>query len=140
MNPSAIPAPAVVTPSRRARALTVLAAVAAAVASWVVAVPLAGADLAVTQDGRSAEVGAPMVVAFSLVASLAGWALLALLERGLRDRAGRIWTTIAGVVLVLSLIPPLTVEASTGTRLTLAAMHVVVGAVLIAGLRRTVRS
>jgi drug/metabolite transporter superfamily protein YnfA len=130
---------ATVAPSRQARALSVLAAVAVAVAVWVVAVPLAGADLTVTQFDRASEVGVLMVIANALVASLAGWALLALLERRLGARAGRIWTAIAGVVLVLSLIPSLTVDASTSTRLTLAAMHLAVGAVLIAGLRRTVR-
>lgn len=43
-------------------------------------------------------------------------------------------TILASMVLALSVTPLALVEATTGARLTLAAMHIAVGAVLITGL------
>jgi Family of unknown function (DUF6069) len=72
-----------------------------------------------------------MVAGGSLVAALAGWALLALLER-FTARARTIWTAIALLVALLSLAGPLSILATTEANvLALALMHVVVAAVLI---------
>jgi hypothetical protein len=76
------------------------------------------------------------VVIASLLAGLAGWALLVVLERfGRRPR--RTWTGIAVVVLALSLGGPLGNGVHTATTITPAGMHLAVGAVLILALRRT---
>ena len=81
------------TSLNRNRALGVLGAVAAALAVWLVADPILGADMTVTQPGRDAiEVGIGPVVFMSLVAALLGWASVAVLERltarlGARTRA-----------------------------------------------------
>ena len=123
--------------TRTTRALSVLAATAAAVALWVVAAPIGGADLTVQQgDQEPMEIGVALVVATALVAGLAGWGLLAVLGRATR-RPRTVWTVVAVIALALSLLPPLTAEATSGAHVTLVLMHIVVGAVLIAGLRRT---
>ena len=137
-------------PRRRAqRLLAVLGAVMAALAIWVIAVPVAGADLTVRQSGTTQPVGLAAVIGASLLAGLAGWALLALLERRAPRRADRApaadqgnwarrrWTAIALGALVLSLAGPLPGGVGTATTVTLAGMHLAVGAVLILGLRRT---
>jgi Family of unknown function (DUF6069) len=68
----------------RARALAVVAAVPAALAVWLVTDPLLGVDLAAPTRPGSQELQSitpALVAGTSLVAALAGWALLALLER-----------------------------------------------------------
>jgi hypothetical protein len=112
-------------------ALAVGGAVLAALTVWLAAVPLGGMDLVVRPPGRAAQaIGPGAVLAMSLGASLAAWALLAILER-LAARGRVIWTVVAAVVLVASLLPVLTVEAGAGTRLVLVLMHALVGLVLI---------
>ena len=125
----------------QARGLVVAGAVGAALGEWLVAGPLLGIDLAVQPAGGGAQsatqtVGIGAVVAASLTAALLGWALLALLERW-TARARTIWTAVAAVVLLLSLAGPLTGALSLSVAGALAAVHLVVGSVLIVGLRRT---
>lgn len=119
----------------RVRALGVVGAVAAAVAVWVVAVPILGVDLQVTPGTDEAQrVGLGSVVVASLVAALAGWGLLELLDR-LTTRGRTVWTAIAVVALAASMFPPLA-GTTTATTVSLAAMHLAVGAALISALRR----
>jgi hypothetical protein len=116
----------------RRRWLTVLAAMAAATASWSVAVPLLGVDLVVRQGSGSLQVSALAVVLASLAAGLGGWLLLALLERWTRQ--GRIaWRVIAALVLLVSLLGPLSAVDATATAV-LIGLHCLVGAILILGL------
>src|SRR5579863_2856226 len=94
-------------PSRRRRALGVAAAALAAVAVWVVAVPLLGGHLTVRfGHGAAQTVQIGFVIATSITASLLGWALLAILEKRTR-RAVAIWTGIALVTTLLSLLFPI---------------------------------
>jgi hypothetical protein len=118
------------------RALATLAAVAAPVAVWLVAVPLLGVRLLVPgRPGQPAlEIGVVAVVAMALIASLGGWLLLAVLERTTR-RARTIWTVVALAVLALSFVL-VTGPMVSSTRVALGLMHVVVGAVLIPALPR----
>lgn len=121
------------------RVVAVVAAVAAALAVWAVLGALAGVDLVVRADPRSVatlQVGPVAVFATSLVAALAGWAFLAVLERRI-SRARSVWTAVALVVLALSLAGPLTAGATVAAKLALAAVHLVVAAVLVPLLRRT---
>lgn len=125
------------TPSTRpwrARALAVIAAALAALAVWLVTDPLLGIDLTGPTAPGSEELQSitpAMVAGGSLIAALAGWALLALLER-FTARARTIWTVIALLVALLSLAGPLSILASTeANALALALMHVAVAAVLI---------
>ena len=122
----------------RDRVVAVAGAAIAALAVWAIAGPLAGVDLRVASGagGQATQVGPGSVLATSLIASLAAWGLLAVLERTVA-RARTVWTVIALVVLALSMGGPLTAGLSAGTKLALAAMHVAVAAVLIPVLRRT---
>lgn len=122
------------TPMRRLL-LTVIGAPAAALAVWALAVPLAGITLTARMGAAPQPVGPVPVVVASLLAGLAGWALLAVLERR-ATRPGRSWTIIALVVLVLSLFGPLTSAVGAAATVVLLLMHLVVGAVLIPGLVR----
>lgn len=81
-------------------------------------------------------VGLPLVIGFTLVLALLGWGALAVLERYIR-RARTIWTMIAIAVLMLSFVPILGVEATSGTKSVLSLMHLAVAAVLIPMLRRS---
>jgi hypothetical protein len=120
----------------RTRALGVAGAVLAAVAVWAIAVPLVGTHLLIRFGTGSAQsVGLDYVVGASLMTSLAGWGLLALLERR-TARARRIWTGFAIVVVVVSLSLPLTAGTTPATKAALALMHIAVAAVLIPTLRR----
>lgn len=117
------------------RLLTVLAATIAALLLWAIVVPLAGVKLTVD----SGEVTPGSVIAAALVAGLAGWGLLAVLER-VTARPVILWTWIAGVFLLLSLVGPLTLATTGTSTAVLASMHVTTGAVLITLLPRQRRN
>src|SRR5258706_10626466 len=80
---------------RRNRILGVAGATLAAVAVWAIEVPLLGFRLQ-TQFGNAApqSIGIELVALSSLAGSLAGWGLLAILERRF-SRARTIWTGFA---------------------------------------------
>lgn len=120
----------------RNRILATGAAVLAAVAVWVVEVPVLGLTLA-TQFGNAAPmtVGLSAVIVSSLVGALAGWGFLALLEWR-TSRPMTLWTGIAIVVLIASLAMPLAFGATMTAKLALPLMHLAVGSVLITGFRR----
>ena len=112
----------------------VLLAAGAALAVWA-ATRAGGVDLA-ARTGDSARAVGPVTVAVTAVlAGLAGWGLLAVLERVLR-RPNLVWRTVAVVVFVVSLTGPLA-GVGTGAKLALAGMHLAVAAVLVAGLPRS---
>ena len=121
---------------RRNRILGVAGATLAAVAVWAIEVPLLGIRLQ-TQFGNTApqSVGIGLVVLSALAGSLAGWGLLALLERRFA-RARTIWTGIAIAVLLASFSAPISAGTTTTTKVALAMMHLAVAAVLIPTLRR----
>jgi hypothetical protein len=127
-------APAARHGTTRARLVTVAGAVLAAAVVWLVAVPLLGTELAVTQPGRPVQpVGPGMVIGTALAAALAAWGLLAILER-LTRRARVVWTSVALVALALSMAPPLISGTTAGGKVALALMHLAVAAVLVPGL------
>jgi Family of unknown function (DUF6069) len=132
------------TQPRRARALVVIAAVLAALAVWLVTDPLLGVALVAPTRLGSQEllsITPGLVAATSLAAALAGWGLLALLER-FTARPRTSWTAIAVLVGLLSLAGPLSTIAPTtvANGLSLALMHLAVAAVLIPGLAATAPS
>lgn len=123
--------------SRRLQAvgLTVVAALAA----WAIAAPALDVHLqAPTMGGQPGQEIGPLAVGIvALVASLAGWALLALLER-FATHARRAWILTALTVLILSLGGPFSgTGVDVSSRVWLATMHVAVAAVLIPSLGRT---
>ena len=115
---------------RRERWLAVRGPAVAALAVWLVAVPLAGVDLQVRTSGTTQDVGPVSVVASALMAAVAGLGCLAVLRR-ITTRPARAWTIVASAVLVLSLAGPLGQVVGTGATAILVAMHLAVAAVLI---------
>ncbi|MDL5158399.1 DUF6069 family protein [Actinomycetospora termitidis] len=121
-------------PSRRVRrGLGIVVTLLVTLATWAVGA-LAGADYVITDAMGSVRIDLVVVTQVTLVLTLAGWATLALLER-LTRRGTAIWTVLAVVVLVASYVPVFLVEATTGTRIALVAVHTAVG-VLIPAFRR----
>ncbi|MFD7460498.1 MULTISPECIES: DUF6069 family protein [unclassified Streptomyces] len=121
--------------SARRRRLGVTAlAVLVPVLVWLVADPLLGHRLRITDGEQTLDIGAVPVAAVALLASLSGWGLLAALERFGARHARAIWTGVAGVVLAASFLPFIGDGMDGGTRISLALMHLAVAAVLIPGL------
>ena len=122
----------------RNRVLVILATALAALAVWTILDPLIGLDLTVRSGTATATTTAtvgPVAVALtSLTAGLAGWALLAVLERTVA-RPARWWRAVALLVYAVSLLGPLG-ATSTGVALALAALHTVVAGLLVALLPR----
>lgn len=127
----------------RARAAAVGRAIAAALAVWFVAEVVFGLDLRSPAAGvaeQAKDVTAIHVVFAAAVGSLAGWGLLAVLER-VTSRPRRVWTAIAIVALLASLAGPLSGSAiTTSNRLVLVLLHLVVAAVVIATLAKTAKT
>ena len=125
-------------PTTKARRMTAVAAgVVAALAVWSLVHLVAGIDLAVGNSANKQAIGPASITVTSIAAGLAGWALLACLER-FSKRPRRIWTITAVIVLLISLLGPLGgIDAS--SKLGLASLHLVVGATLIVTMSRTAR-
>lgn len=122
---------------RRRRLRVVALAVLAAVLVWLVADPLLGHRLGITDGEQTLDLGAAPVGVVALLASLSGWGLLAALERFGVRRAHAIWTAVAGAVLTVSFLPFIGNGIASGTRVSLALMHLAVAAVLVPGLGGT---
>ena len=103
-------------------------------------VPLLGVHLTFRFGaGHSQTITVGQVVGVSLAASLAGWLLLALLER--RTTHARLrWTTIALVALAASLALPLAAATTTSAAVALVVMHLTVGTAVIPAMARTARA
>jgi hypothetical protein len=125
---SATATPLVRSSAPRGLAIVVAAAVAA-LAVWLLAGALTGSEPAAQLGGAAVPVGLPAVAAAALVAGLVAWAVLAVLERTVAH-ARRVWSVTMCVGLVLSLAGPLG-GVDGASILTLAALHLVTGAVLI---------
>ena len=112
--------------------VAVVAAGAAALV-WVAATS-AGVQVEVGSGSGTRDVGLVSVIVTALVVAVAGAGLLRVLERR-TSGARRLWTTVAVVVWVVSLLGPVG-ASSVSAGLALGALHLVVGAVVIVGLRR----
>lgn len=123
--------------SRRSRSLGVVAATAAALAVRAIASQVAGLDVRLSAGALPEHVTAVTVAVVTLLAGLAGWAVLALLERVVPRRARRTWTVLAVAVMAVSLIGPLDAGTTTATKIALMCMHVAAAGVLIPVLARS---
>ena len=122
---------------RSTRALAVASATLAALLVWAVEVSAFGLNLRVQfPSGAPQGVGLEAVGMSALAGSLAGWALLAILERT-TNRARTTWTLIAVLALLASLTAPLGFGITLSSKLGLALLHLTVAAVLVPALRRT---
>ncbi|MGC4756613.1 DUF6069 family protein [Micromonospora trifolii] len=118
------------------RAAVTAGAIVVAVTEFALLHSAAGVDLVVRSANSTRQVTVAAVIVATAVAALAGWALLAVLER--RTNRSRVWwTSIAVAVLLLSLVlgPPSGVGG--GATATLALLHLSVGVILILGLPRS---
>ena len=100
---------------------------------WVIAVALAGLDLVAGSGAAAQTVAPPSIVFVVLVAGLAAWGVLALLER-FAKHGGRIFAGIGWTVLALSLFGPVLMGAVGTVIVVLLVMHVLTGATLMTGL------
>jgi len=126
-----------VTRRRLLRAATVLAAILAAVLVWILIVPVFGVDLVASTGDGTVQVTSIAVAGTALLAGAAGWALLAVLEHLTRS-ALPAWTIVAVAVLVVSFAGPLAAGSAVATA-SLIVLHLVVGSVVVLGLRRSAR-
>lgn len=124
----ASPVRARATARRRRRALGVVATLVVALAVWLVG-RLSGADYWIADSQGTVRIDALVTTQVTVVLGLAGWAVLALLER-LTRYGTAIWTVLATVIVAASMIPVFLVEATTATRVALVAVHLAVGALI----------
>ncbi|UVI35228.1 DUF6069 family protein [Brevibacterium spongiae] len=109
-------------------AVVILTAVFAALAVWVITVPIAGVTL--TASGRSVS---PAAVALVSLGSGCAASISYLIAR--RFRSGPvIWTVLGCIVLVLSMTGPLLSGATGSVLVVLEVMHVLVGGTMMLGL------
>ncbi|HWD08583.1 MAG TPA: DUF6069 family protein [Actinomycetota bacterium] len=127
-------------PDRKARLRVVGLAAVGAVVGWAAIHLIGGIRLSVklSADAATGIVGPVGVALVAFIAGLAAWGLLALLEH-VTAQARTIWRFLATAVLLVSLTAPLGAGTTTSAKVSLAALHVAVGAVLIPGLARTSR-
>ena len=122
----------------RSRLVAVALSVVAALVVWVIAT-LLGTELEVTSPlVGTLTIDALLVIVSVIPLALAAWGVLALLER-FTPRARTIWTIVASAVLVLSLPALALLDATLGTKVALAFMHLATGLTLILLLRRGAR-
>lgn len=141
LNTQSLSSPAASRPTRvpgRSRLAVVGVTVAVALADWAILAPISGLTLE-AQQGSRMHIGAGQVFFASAVLAFAGWGLLAILERR-TPNARTTWTVIATIFCITSLGSPLSGGVGIGAKLGLASLHLVVGAVIIFGLRRTALS
>jgi hypothetical protein len=137
-SPRRVPA---VRSIRAERLLIVAAAAMATSLVWVVASAPLGLDLSQPGFGTQPPQALPIwwVAVITVVAGLAGWGVLAVIER-VTNRPAGVWLAVSLVALVLSLGGPTSGEGvGTANRLALVAMHLAAGAVLIPSFYRSAR-
>lgn len=125
------------TQRRTPRWVVVLLGMLGALAVWAVGTLTGVASVVVDTGAAMQQVTAVSVVVASLVAGLAGWGVRIVLGRIDRNvaRARVIWLLLSGAVLLVSLLGVMG-ATTTGALLVLLAEHLVVGLVLMIGLRR----
>lgn len=117
----------------------VAAGAVAALIVWALALTTGGIQVALG-GGEATDMPWWQVLAASVVAGLAGWALLAILEARLGARARRTWTIVAIVVALVSLAGPLGMPGiETGDRFWLAGVHLLLAATYIPTMAATAR-
>lgn len=120
-------------PILRYAGTTVLTAAVAGLAVFGIATA-AGVDFRVRPAGSDTpmDVNAGLVVLTTILTTALGWALVALARR-LGRPSLRTIVLAAAAFAVLSAILPLVTEADTPARLVLASLHLVTGAIFVAG-------
>lgn len=117
------------------RAMAVVDAVILNVIILLVARAITGEFPRAALSGDEQTIRLPEVIVVTAFAGLIAALLLGLLER-FTDRAKTIWTAIAFVVLLISLIGPLDGGVDTESKITLALLHIGAAATIIPLMRR----
>jgi hypothetical protein len=124
--------------NRRIRRATAVVGTAAVIAVlWAIGAGL-GVDYVLSDSTGTAVISLLAAVIATAMFALLGWGALALLERFTR-RGMAIWTVLAVVVALLSVVPVFLEEATAGTQAALTVLHLAVAAVLIPLFRRSGR-
>ncbi len=119
------------------RAGAAVATTAAAALVWGVQAAL-GVGVRMPSYGEVAPLPLVAVVVTALAGTIAGWGLLAALERFAPRRAAVAWLVAAGVMFLLSLVGPLAMPGVGLTdRLWLVVLHVVVAGTFVGLVSRT---
>ncbi len=110
----------------------ILLAVCAVVSVHLLLVGPVGVDLRVALPGQDLRPLSPGISAvFTLGIGIAAWVLAVIVERLAPDRARAVWTAVALVVLVASVLLILPLDVPSSAKWGLVALHATVGAVLI---------
>jgi hypothetical protein len=117
-------------PNRSLRVLAIVGAAAAALLAWVISRPFTTMPVRLGSGHHIERIGPVTVVVVATMVGLAGWGLLALLER-CTAHARRTWSIAAVVVLVISLGGPFDAGTGGGTKVALVCMHLAVAGILI---------
>jgi hypothetical protein len=117
---------------RAGRIVTIAIAAAATGLAWLLG-RLAHVDYIVDTPIGTREITLALTVVATVTAGIAGWVVIALLERYTSSPRGA-WIALTLVVLVVSIVPVFWTTANLGTQLMLTALHCVAAAVLIPAL------
>jgi hypothetical protein len=120
----------------RMRALAIGVALVTNVLILIVGRIVNGEFPVATVGNDDQTVGFVPVIVVTLLVGLVAWGLLALLER-MTSRATAIWTAIAVIVFLLSLLGPLGSGVNASSKVVLACMHVGAAAAIIPLMRRS---
>jgi thiamine transporter ThiT len=122
---------------RAGRVVAIAIAATATGLAWLLG-RLAHVDYVVDTPIGTRTITLALTIVATVVAGLAGWVVIALLERYISSPR-RVWIALTLVVLALSIAPVFRTTANLGTQLMLTALHCVAAAVLIPALpqRRT---
>jgi hypothetical protein len=122
---------------RAGRVVAIAIAATATGLAWLLG-RLAHVDYVVDTPTGTRTITLGLTIVATVVAGLAGWVVIALLERYISSPR-RVWIALTLVVLALSIAPVFRTTANLGTQLMLTALHCVAAAVLIPALpqRRT---
>ena len=124
-------------PAWHVRAMAIVAAIVANVVILIVGRAVVGEFPRATVGDDEQTIGVAPVIVVTALAGLVAWGLLALLERT-TSRATAIWTAIAVIVLVLSMLGPLDSGVNTSSKVVLACLHLGAAATIIPLMRRSV--
>jgi hypothetical protein len=118
------------------RAKAIVAAIVANVVILIVGRVVNGEFPVATVGSDDQTIGFAQAIVVTVLVGLVAWGLLAVLERT-TSRAKAIWTVIAVVVFVLSLIGPLGSGVNASSKAVLAFMHVGAATTIIPMMRRS---
>jgi hypothetical protein len=120
--------------TRHLRHATVAATAVSTAATWAIVTHVAGVQLGVRfPHSAPTTVGLGTVLAAASIATLLGWASLAILEKRL-THSRKVWVLAAVVVFLASLSLPLAFATTTSAVIGLATIHLTVAAIAVTGL------